>query len=158
MHLQSIFTVLFQGLLCKWWLPKPTKNIKPLPVWGPCFFHWPLHWKVEHLWEAQNVSLAAADKQKSLSEQSDSLYEWKKHKIVVRANGGESIGSDWKSQGEVPQSTAFEAKLLDVLSFQWNLGNSKQNTLLVYWPAGWPSQITPELGGSCLITYRTNEH
>lgn len=115
MHLQSIFTVLFQGLLCKWWLPKPTKNVKPLPVWGPCFFHWPLHWKVEHLWEAQNVSLADDDKQKSLSEQSDSLYEWKKHKTLVRANGGESLGSDWKSQGEVPQSTAFKAKMLDVL-------------------------------------------
>lgn len=80
------------------------------------------------------------------------------HKITVRANVAECIGTDWESQGEVPWSTTFKAKLLDVLRFQWNLGNSKQNTLLAYWPAGWPSQITLQLRRSHLIAHRTNKH
>lgn len=86
------------------------------------------------------------------------LSLWTKHKIAVRASAGECIGWDWKSQGEVPWSTAFKAKLSDVLSFQWNLGNSKENMLLAYWPTGWPSQTTLKLSGSHLITYRTKKH
>lgn len=95
----------------------------------------------------QNFSLTDDDKQESVSEQSDSLPLRMKHKIAVRANTGGCIGWDWKTQGEVSQGSAFKAKLLDALSFQWNLGNSKQNMLLAYWPAGWPSRITLELGG-----------